>query len=78
MANDGHGGTNVTLALPHAAAKVASLSLHSVDEQHWTTDSVGSTHHMGATLSLVEGLRKSVSASGQLHVVQGKVRERAA
>jgi hypothetical protein len=47
---DGHGGTKVTLAPPHAAATmaslspqdaagtVASLSTHGFAEQHWATD----------------------------------------
>jgi autotransporter-associated beta strand protein len=46
VASDGHGGTDVTLD-PPLAATVASLTLHSFNEQHWTADSVGSTHHMG-------------------------------
>jgi hypothetical protein len=44
VANDGHGGTKVTLAPPHAAS-VASLSPQGVSEQHWTADSVG--HQLG-------------------------------
>ena len=42
-AKDGHGGTKITLAPPHAAS-VASLSPHSVSAQHWIADSAGAHH----------------------------------
>jgi hypothetical protein len=40
VANDGHGGTEVTLAPFHHAATVASLSSHEVSAE-WPVDHVG-------------------------------------
>jgi autotransporter-associated beta strand protein len=46
VANDGHGGTLVTLHPPFTAS-LASAALHDLGEQHWTADSAGGTHAMG-------------------------------
>jgi hypothetical protein len=48
-ANDGHGGTMVTLSPPAAKAAVASLSPHDHDlaGQNGATDIVGSANHLG-------------------------------
>jgi autotransporter-associated beta strand protein len=46
-ANDGHGGTKVTLDPPPATAAAASLSSHHFAEQHWATDVGGSAGHPG-------------------------------
>jgi hypothetical protein len=46
-ANDGHGGTMVTLGPTPATAAVASLSPHDFADLHWATDIAGSTNHPG-------------------------------
>jgi hypothetical protein len=45
-ANDGHGGTKVTLGPPPHTAAVASLSPHDFADQHWATDIAGSAGHL--------------------------------
>jgi autotransporter-associated beta strand protein len=46
VANDGHGGTKVTLDPPAHTTTMASLATHHVAEQHWTTDTAGSAGHL--------------------------------
>jgi hypothetical protein len=45
-ANDGHGGTKVTLDPPPVTATAASLSPHDFTDQHWTTHTAGSAGHL--------------------------------
>jgi autotransporter-associated beta strand protein len=47
VANDGHGGTKVTLVSAHVAATVALLSPHDFAVQHEATDIAGSASHPG-------------------------------
>jgi autotransporter-associated beta strand protein len=49
-ANDGHGGTMVTLGPPPHAVAVASLSQHDFAGQHGATDIAGSASHLGDLL----------------------------
>jgi hypothetical protein len=46
-ANDVHGGTKVTLELPHVVATVASPSAHDFDGQHSSSNLAGSASHAG-------------------------------
>jgi autotransporter-associated beta strand protein len=47
VANDGHGGTKVTLAPSAHTATIASLSSHDLGGQHAATDLAGSANHLG-------------------------------
>ena len=53
VANDGHGGTKITLQHLLAGGTVASLFSHDASVEHWTADAIGNGDHMADYLFVV-------------------------